>query len=100
GISKTFLSLRGIADPLDINRRFRKNPRLLVFCGADSYGNDITQGPLWIRPESLLSDALPGYSQIVGHTPVEGIIVKQIPNAENACICFINVVGRDEPLYF
>jgi predicted MPP superfamily phosphohydrolase len=100
GISKTFLGLHGITDPLDINVRFRKNPRLLVFCGLHPNGNDITQGPLWIRPESLLSNALPGYSQIVGHTPVEDIVKKQLPNTRNTSICFINVVGMDRSLYF
>jgi predicted MPP superfamily phosphohydrolase len=100
GISKTFLSLRGIADPMDINGRFKKNPRLLAFCGSDASGDDVTQGPLWIRPRSLLSDALSGYSQIVGHTPVENIIVKQVPGAKNVSLYFINVPGRDEPLYF
>jgi hypothetical protein len=104
GISNTFLGLRGIADPLDINARFREDPRLLVFCGYDPSGNDITQGPLWIRPESLISDALPGYSQIVGHTPVKNIVKKQLPSARNTAqnnsIYFINVVGKDKPLYF
>jgi hypothetical protein len=100
GISKTFLDLYGIADPMDINRRFREDPRILAFCGSDPSGNDITQGPLWIRPMSLISDALPCYSQIVGHTPVEDIIVKQLPNAKNISIYFINVVGQDMPLYF
>ena len=30
-------------------------------------GNEITQGPLWIRPEALLKDAF-YETQIVGHT--------------------------------
>jgi hypothetical protein len=100
GISSTFLGLRGVADPLDINAQFRKDPRSLVFCGFDPSGNDITQGPLWIRPESLISDALPCYSQIVGHTPVKDITKKQLPSAGNNSIYFINVVGKDKPFYF
>lgn len=36
--------------------------------GGDSYGNSISQGPLWIRPEALLQSAVKDYRQIVGHT--------------------------------
>jgi hypothetical protein len=100
GISKTFLRLHGITDPMDINGRFREDPRLLVFCGFDESGNDITQGPLWIRPGALISDALPGYSQIVGHTPVEDITTEHPPDAGDRAIYFINVTGRDKPFYF
>jgi hypothetical protein len=100
GISQTFLTLHGIADPMDINGRFRENLRLLVFCGLDGSGNDITQGPLWIRPRALLSDALPGYSQIVGHTPVEDITIKHPPNTGDISIYFINIADQDKPLYF
>jgi len=32
-----------------------------------AYGDDITQGPLWVRPLSLLNDGL-DYIHIVGHT--------------------------------
>jgi hypothetical protein len=100
GISQTFLDLHGIADPMDINEEFRKNPRFLVFCGFDASGNDITQGPLWIRPGALLSDPLPGYSQIVGHTPVEDITVEHPPDTGDISLYFINVAGRDKPFYF
>ncbi len=37
------------------------------------YGNNTFQGFLWVRPESLLSDKLTGYRQIVGHTFYENI---------------------------
>jgi hypothetical protein len=85
---------------MDINECFTENPGILAFCGFDRSGNDITQGPLWIRPESLISDALPGYSQIVGHTPVKDIRRQEILNAKNVSIYFINVVGEDKPFYF
>lgn len=32
------------------------------------YGDDVTQGPLWVRPNSLLRDKIDGYTQVVGHT--------------------------------
>ena len=32
------------------------------------YGDDINQSPLWIRPDSLIKDHIPGFKQVVGHT--------------------------------
>lgn len=37
--------------------------------GVDYYGDTISQSPIWIRPKSLVSNALEDYRQIVGHTP-------------------------------
>ncbi len=34
----------------------------------DPYGEELCQTPLWVRPKSLLSDALEGFVQVVGHT--------------------------------
>lgn len=48
-----------------------KDIRMLNFShiGLDPYGDDVNQGPLWIRPTSLLYD--PYYTkQVVGHTEV------------------------------
>lgn len=39
------------------------------FSGNNCYGDDVTQGPLWIRPASLLSDMFFD-KQCVGHTEV------------------------------
>ena len=47
----------------------------------DSYGNSITQPCVWIRPLSLIQDALDGYIQVVGHTPFKIITnLKSIKN--------------------
>lgn len=43
---------------------------------TDVYGNNTFQGPLWIRPDSLIEDAIEGYQQIVGHTQHGDIIMK------------------------
>lgn len=43
------------------------------FNGIDDYGDDITQGPVWIRPRSLYVSRLPGFTHIVGHTTVKHI---------------------------
>jgi len=31
-------------------------------------GDDVTQGPLWVRPFSLATDGIDNYKQVVGHT--------------------------------
>lgn len=41
---------------------------------SDYYGISETQGPTWIRPQTLFETAVPGYDQVVGHTTVENII--------------------------
>lgn len=37
----------------------------------DVYGTSPYQPPTWIRPETLVNVMIPGYDQVVGHTPVE-----------------------------
>jgi hypothetical protein len=73
GLSHVFMEQFGIAKALDINERFKADKRILCFNGFESHGDDVTQGPLWIRPEALLQSAIPGFSQIAGHTPVPRI---------------------------
>lgn len=56
-----------------VNNIWDFKPNLFSFCGIrDPYGNDITQTPIWIRPNSLrrASQNLKnkGIIQIVGHT--------------------------------
>lgn len=43
--------------------------------GTNAYGNNIFQGPLWVRPDSLVKDGLEKYTHIVGHTPYDSITV-------------------------
>lgn len=40
---------------------------------SDYYGISETQGPTWIRPQTLFDYALSGYTFVVGHTPVKRI---------------------------
>ena len=77
GISKTFLKSLCLENPLDINARFIEYRMSLAFCGYNRYGDDVTQGPLWIRPASLSKDKLDGYKQIVGHTKVLDIAISE-----------------------
>jgi predicted MPP superfamily phosphohydrolase len=54
----------------------------------DECGDDICQTPIWIRPQSLLQSAVPGFIQVVGHTFAENIryygdnliVVDSLPN--------------------
>ena len=41
---------------------------------SDYYGISETQGPTWIRPQTLIEYALPGYTYVVGHTTCKRII--------------------------
>ena len=60
------LTLDGI-NSLEPSERFgfsSSNPR-------DIYGTSPEQPPTWIRPTTLVDVMIPGYDQVVGHTPVE-----------------------------
>lgn len=37
------------------------------------YGDDVSQSPIWVRPNSLLEDAVDGFIQVVGHTTQENL---------------------------
>ena len=68
GVSKTFMKKLCLTRPEEINDAFLRDRNVLVFDGYECHGDDVTQGPLWIRPDSLRIDALDGWTQIVGHT--------------------------------
>jgi hypothetical protein len=86
GVTNCFLESLGLRDPLEINDAFIKNRKILVFNGENVYGDDVTQGPIWIRPASLCEDPLAGYNQIVGHTPVDAIGELKVNNGKNRVI--------------
>jgi hypothetical protein len=76
GLSCTFMDRMkkaGIKTMEEINGAFLADRNILNFDGFDIYGDDPTQSPIWIRPGSLVNDAVPGYSQIVGHTEAGAI---------------------------
>jgi len=52
---------------------WRTNPSKKMSAHTDSYGNNIWQGPLWVRLDSLNADKIYGYTQVVGHTEMSGI---------------------------
>lgn len=41
------------------------------------YGDDVTQGPIWVRPNSLRKDFVEGYRYVVGHTKQECVVVEK-----------------------
>lgn len=48
-------------------------PRVFGFNIGPNYsntGDDVTQGPIWVRPHSLLTDMVDGVTCVVGHTTV------------------------------
>ena len=100
GVSATFMAKTGktggrsggfdTGDIEGINEAFLTNRNILNFDGQDIYGNDVTQGPLWIRPDSLLGDYVPGYSQIVGHTGFSRIQEVPLETGEGLKIVFID----------
>ncbi len=82
--SKKYLLNRGIdigeveVDEI-INLIFEYRPSLFGFTlggNQDNYGNDITQTPIWVRPESLIVDRLGDYFHVVGHTFGEPEIIE------------------------
>lgn len=76
GVGETWLKLRGydgLLEPKEIseftNNLWLKNKEGFSFRGQDPYGDDITQTPLWIRPDSLVKDTKNmEFIQVVGHT--------------------------------
>lgn len=54
---------------------WRRNP--IAGRASSRYGDDVFQGPLWIRPQSLLSDCPYGVTQVVGHTAMKSKLIEQ-----------------------
>lgn len=88
GVSQTFMERVGISSVHKINMLFRERPWKFEFLPcfnaerANRYGDNIWQSPLWIRPDSLLQDAIPGYEQVVGHSQVDDIQEKVSANGD------------------
>jgi len=71
GISEKWMSCAGAKTPEQINKLFKDRPDYFRWVGPDGYGNNPNEGPLWIRPESLLKNAVKNYNQVVGHTELQ-----------------------------
>jgi predicted MPP superfamily phosphohydrolase len=66
GVSIDWLNRNKIM-PTEINISYEQNPNI-VRAYSYGYGENTNEGPLWIRPNSLAFNAVPGYNQVVGHS--------------------------------
>jgi hypothetical protein len=79
GITKTWCKNNGIYSnnlESDINNLFREDVTKFRFTMGEngSYGgNDVTQPPIWVRPQSLVKDMVDDIICIVGHTQVKEV---------------------------
>jgi len=81
GITKTWfnyykLDINNIQN--SVNDLFKYKPNSFSFSlggNLSNTGDDITQGPFWVRPRSLYKDMLDNYKFVVGHTSIEEIKV-------------------------
>jgi hypothetical protein len=66
-----------------INDYLKFQPKVFGFAmGAnfDQTGDDVTQGPIWVRPYSLANDMVEEITCVVGHTTVRKLgIVETTP---------------------
>lgn len=76
GVSKVWWENQFMGDPtkenllkindLEPNEMFMFTPDSMY----DTYGDSVTQSPVWIRPNALLRSHLDGWDQVVGHTRI------------------------------
>lgn len=96
GITKTFLYDNRIPEDEflvgNINRLFKMRPNVFSFrlgqC-QDEVGNDVNQGPLWVRPPSLMLDSI-NSKQVVGHTGHQRLTIVDDK------FFFIDTLGKSE----
>ncbi|MDR2070222.1 MAG: metallophosphoesterase [Treponema sp.] len=98
GVSAWFMKrmkIAGYPNVEDINQAFAKKRSILEFNGHDPFGDDITQSPIWIRPDSLEKQPVAGYNQIVGHTPMEEIRTITLPDSKRRTITIAYIDTHD-----
>lgn len=108
GVTKTWLLLTDVIESIyeeigdldvKLNDLFFYKPRTFryqsnyKFSLSDPYGDNIWQGPLWVRPNSLLKDKIAAYTQVVGHTQVDEIVYRDD-------VYFIDSLHTGAYLYF
>ncbi len=81
GVTKTWAAANDIdTNNLEqsINDLFKFKPNKFKFTigpNYDNYGDDITQSPIWVRPESLVDDMLDDIICVVGHTTQDELFI-------------------------
>lgn len=73
GVTKTWATMNGIAIANieeEMHLLFENNRDAFRFSKLDitGYGQHCSQAPIWVRPESLVVDVIPHYTQVIGHT--------------------------------
>ena len=91
GVGITWAKIKNInidSDKIEqsINDLFVNKPKEFKFDGIESSGNSITQGPLWIRPQSLIGQMPNDLIQVVGHTKVKELSIDYIEKT-NMILC-------------
>ena len=71
GVSSVWMQRCGLENIEGINDLFKSNPNYFKWAGPCTYGDNVVEGPLWIRPGSLQKYACAGYNYIVGHTELK-----------------------------
>ena len=82
-----------------INEVFKYRPHLFCFNGIDGTGDDVTQSPIWVRPRSLVTDAYSNYTQVVGHTGIRYISLKNPPINNDGHLIMIDALGGKNAEY-
>jgi hypothetical protein len=59
-----------------LNLAYEMNLKNIYFADHHSGGSDEYASPIWVRPKVLVHDSLPGYDQVIGHTPIPDIDIK------------------------
>lgn len=101
GVTRTFLNrvgYKGTKIDRFINNLWKYKPLVFNFYGFDPYGDNVTQTPIWVRPESLMRDAkglVP--VQVVGHTGQKKIDIEG--KATGKKFFFIDTLGHEARQY-
>ena len=67
----------------EVNELFRNDITKFRFTVGENFsygGNDVTQPPIWVRPQSLTKDMVDGIICVVGHTQVKELTVMEENN--------------------
>jgi predicted MPP superfamily phosphohydrolase len=86
GVSTRWMKCAGIKDVSEINQLFKEKPNYFRWVGPNGYGDNLNEGPLWIRPRSLTQMAVKGYIQVVGHSEVNKITYMNTMNGKDQLI--------------
>lgn len=68
GVSQWWLNRTGVKSVNEINQLFLEHPNYFRFVGPESSGDNVFEGPFWVRPNSLRQVAVESYNQIIGHS--------------------------------